>query len=307
MTTIPAWIPITLAAAVFQVWRTALQVKLRGALSASGAGFVRYLYALPLDALMLGLALWWLQAALPEMSWRFLLLCLVGGVAQIFGTILLITAFGLRNFVVGTAYAKTEAAQLVILSIVVLGVQLPTIAVAGIFLAVAGVLLLSFAGQKMGLRELLRASAQPAALCGLGAGFAFAMTALALRAASLDLGVDTAVAVKATLILLVTNLCQTLVQGGYMALRTPTELRACLGLWRRAAPVGILSALGSGCWFAGFALTHVALVRGLGQVEILFTLLIGHFYLKERVRTGEIAGLVLVTLGVLGIAFADMH
>ncbi|WP_407639348.1 EamA family transporter [Acidihalobacter yilgarnensis] len=159
----------------------------------------------------------------------------------------------------------------------------------------------------MGLRELLRASAQPAALCGLGAGFAFAMTALALRAASLDLGVDTAVAVKATLILLVTNLCQTLVQGGYMALRTPTELRACLGLWRRAAPVGILSALGSGCWFAGFALTHVALVRGLGQVEILFTLLIGHFYLKERVRTGEIAGLVLVTLGVLGIAFADMH
>ncbi|AOV17373.1 permease [Acidihalobacter aeolianus] len=307
MTGIPAWIPITLAAAVFQVWRTALQVKLRGVLSASGAGFVRYLYALPLDVLMLMLALWWLQVTLPAVSWRFLLLCLAGGVAQIFGTILLITVFGLRSFVVGTAYAKTEAVQLVVLSVVVLGVHLPPLAVAGIFLAVAGVLLLSLVGQKLGLRDWLRASLQPAALCGLGAAFTFALTALALRAASVDLGPSVHVAVKATLVLLVTNLAQTLVQGGYMAWRTPGELRDCLRLWRRASPVGILSALGSGCWFAGFALTHVALVRGLGQVEILFTLAVGHFYLKERVRRGEVTGLVLVTLGVLMIAAVDMR
>lgn len=307
MTTLPLWIPITLSAAVFQVWRTALQARLRGTLSAGGAGFVRYLYALPLDAVMLTLVIAWLGAQVPHLSWRFVALCLMGGVAQIFGTILLITAFGLRNFVVGTAYAKTEAAQLVLISVLVFGVRLPALSMAGIFVAVAGVLLLSLIGQKVTVRGFIRASLQPAALCGLGAGLAFAMTALALRAATLDLGAGTTVAVKATLVLLITNLGQTLLQGGYMALVTPGELRDCFRLWRRATPIGILSALGSGCWFAGFALTHVALVRGLGQVEILFTLLIGHFYLKERVRRGEVIGLGLVTLGVVGIAAGDIR
>lgn len=307
MITVPAWIPVTLAATVFQVWRTALQVRLRSLLSASGAGFIRYLYALPLDVLLLGLSLWVLQADLPSLSWQFAALCVGGGLSQIIGTILLITAFGLRNFVVGTAYSKTEAAQLVVLSALVFGVHLPALAVAGIFLAVAGVLLLSFVGQKLDVRELIQASVQPAALCGLGAGFAFAMTALALRAASLDLGSATMVPVKAALILLVTNLSQTIVQGAYMAWVTPTELRACLRLWRQASIVGVLSALGSACWFAGFALTHVALVRGFGQIEILFTLLIGHFYLKERVLKGEVMGLGLVTLGIVGIAIGDVY
>ena len=41
------WIPITLTAALCQTWRTALQQRLRGLLSVNGAGFVRYLYALP--------------------------------------------------------------------------------------------------------------------------------------------------------------------------------------------------------------------------------------------------------------------
>jgi hypothetical protein len=53
---VPAWIPTTVAAAVFQVWRTALQSRLRESLTAGGAGFVRYLYALPLDLAMLLLA-----------------------------------------------------------------------------------------------------------------------------------------------------------------------------------------------------------------------------------------------------------
>ncbi len=304
---IPAWIPVTIAAAVFQVWRTALQARLRESLSAGGAGFVRYLYALPLDALMLVLALWWLHAAPPALTPEFVLLCLLGGLSQIVGTVLLITAFGLRNFVVGTAYAKTEAAQLVAISVAVFGVSLPPVAVAGIVLAVVGVLLLSFSGRRMSPRQLLAASLQPAALCGLGAGFSFALTALALRQASLGLPETVPVLLKALLALLLTNTLQTLAQGGYMAWRQRAQLRRCLLAWRQAAPVGALSALGSAGWFAGFAMTHVALVRGLGQIEILFTFLVGHFFLRERIRRGEAVALVLVALGVLMIAAADMR
>jgi drug/metabolite transporter (DMT)-like permease len=303
----PAWIPVTVAAAVIQVWRTALQARLRHELSAGGAAYVRYLYALPVDALMLALALTWLHTGLPALSPRFLLLCLGGGLSQIVATVLLITAFGLRNFVVGSAYAKTEAAQLLVMSVAVFGVRLPALAVFGILLAVAGVLMLSFTERHMRLRQLLAASMQPAALCGLGAGFCFALTALALRQASLVLPPAMPVVLKGLLALLVTNVLQTAMQGGYMAWRRRGQLRSCLQAWRRAAPVGVLSALGSAGWFTGFAMTHVALVRGLGQIEILFTFVVGHVFLRERVRRGEAVALVLVTLGVVLIAAADMR
>lgn len=306
MSLMPGWIPVTIAAAVLQVWRTALQARLRGVLTPAGAGFVRYVYALPVDFLLLGLALAGFGVGLPAFGAVFVAYCLFGGIAQIFGTNLLIMAFGHRNFVVGTAYAKTEAAQLVLFSVVVLGTHIPIVAIIGIMLAVAGVLALSVAGEKLTPRDLLRASVQPAALCGLGAGFAFAVTAILLRNATLVLSPATPVLLKALLVLALTNSLQTLVQGGFMALRTPRELAKCWVLWRRAAPVGVLSAVGSGCWFIGFAMTDVALVRGFGQIEILFTLAVGHFYLKERTRTGEIFGLVMVGLGVVLIAVGGL-
>ncbi|MDD2876210.1 MAG: EamA family transporter [Acidiphilium sp.] len=111
---------------------------------------------------------------------------------------------------------------------------------------------------------------------------------------------------KALLVLALANSLQTVAQGSYMALRTPRELAKCIVLWRRAVPVGVLSALGSACWFAAFAMTDVALVRGFGQIEILFTLAVGHFYLKERTKRGEIGGLLLVGGGVALIAVAGM-
>lgn len=304
--TIPFWIPVTIGAAFFQVWRTALQARLRQELSTGGASFIRYLFAIPVDIAMLLSAWWWFPVNLPTPSLTIIGLCLGGGVAQIIGTVLLITAFGLRNFVVGTAYAKTEAAQLVLITVVFFGAHLPALAILGIMIAVLGVLALSFVDQPIGLRALILASVQPAALCGLGAGFAFALTALAIRAASLRLPLATPVVLKAALILLITNTLQTLVQGTYMMFRQREQLHRCMRAWRKAAPVGALSAIGSLGWFTGFALTAVALVRGLGQIEMVFTFLFGHHFLKERVRWQEILAVLVVTGGVVMIIAADI-
>ena len=49
----PLWIPITVAAALFQNIRTTMQQKIRGVLSVDGANFVRYLYGAPLALGML--------------------------------------------------------------------------------------------------------------------------------------------------------------------------------------------------------------------------------------------------------------
>ena len=58
------------------------------------------------------------------------------------------------------------------------------------------------------------------------------------------------------------------------------------------------SACGSACWFSAFALAPVALVRALGQVEMLFTLLFSRFYLREQIRRTDVAGLLLIVAGV---------
>ena len=65
------WVPITLAAATFQILRTARQHELRSTLSTAAAGFVRYAYGAPL-ALALSAALFVvLDRDVPSVPVRF--------------------------------------------------------------------------------------------------------------------------------------------------------------------------------------------------------------------------------------------
>jgi drug/metabolite transporter (DMT)-like permease len=298
------WIPITVSAALFQTWRTAMQQKLRSVLSVNAAGFIRYLYALPTGLAMLGLYTVLTGHRLPPPNAAFFLNCAAGGLLQIFGTSLLIMAFGFRSFAVGTAYAKTEAVQGAVAAWIVLGEALKPLAIGGIGLGVVGVLVLSLAGRGLSRREIARATFQPAALCGLGSGFVFAFTSIFIKSANRALGGPDLIH-QALFTLVVTNLLQTLMQGSWLAWREPEQFRRALTSWRSAFWVGTLSACGSACWFSAFALAPVALVRAIGQVEMIFTLLFSRFYLKEGMRRGDIVGLVLVVAGVVLIVMAQ--
>jgi len=292
------WIPITVSAALFQCWRTAMQQKLRHLLSINGAGFVRFLYGAPTALVLLTAALAGTGLPLPRPNLVFLFHCAAGGLTQILATNLLIMAFGYRNFAVGTAYSKTDTAQSAIIALIVLGEVLSPLAWAGICIGLSGVITLSLAGRGMRPRELAAATVQPAALAGLGAGFLFALTTVFVKLANQALS-GPSLFVRALFVLVVTNTLQTLMQGSFLAWREPAELRKAFTTWRSSAWVGTLSAAGSACWFTAFALTEVALVRSVGQVEIVFTLLFSRFYLKETLRPGDVAGLALVVAGVL--------
>jgi drug/metabolite transporter (DMT)-like permease len=300
----PIWIPITVSAALFQCWRTAMQQKLRHLLSVNGAGFVRYLYGAPTALVLLIGALLITDLPLPAPNLLFLLYCIGGGLTQIFATNLLIMAFGFRNFAVGTAYSKTETAQSAVVALFVLHEVLRPFAWIGIALGLSGVMTLSFAGRGLRPAELARASVQPAALCGLSAGFLFALTTVFIKLANQALS-GPSLFVRALFVLVVTNTLQTLMQGAFLAWREPSELRKAFTTWRSSAMVGTLSALGSACWFTAFALAEVALVRSVGQVEIVFTLLFSRFYLKETLKPGDVAGLFLVVCGVLVIVLGS--
>jgi drug/metabolite transporter (DMT)-like permease len=298
------WIPVTLSAALFQCWRTAMQQKLRHLLSVNGAGFVRFLYGAPTALVLLAMSLAVSGLALPPPNLAFLLYCLAGGLCQILGTNLLIMAFGFRNFAVGTAYSKTEAVQSAIIALILLGEMLRPLAWIGIAVGFTGVMTLSLAGRGLRLRELAAATVQPAALCGLGAGLLFSLTSICVKLANQAL-TGPSIFVRALFVLFVTNTLQTLMQGSYLAVREPAELRKAFTTWRSSSLVGTLSAAGSACWFTAFALTDVALVRSVGQIEIVFTLLFSRFYLKENLRKGDVAGLALVVGGVLLIVLGS--
>ncbi len=292
------WVLATCTAALFQTWRTALQQRLRGQLSLNAAAVVRYLYGVPVGLGILGLY-WllfggWFGVPTP---W-FLLLVTLCGIAQIFGTLLLIASFASRGFAVGTAYSKTEAIQASLITVFVMGEALSALSWKGVLISAGGVLYLSLAGRGLRAGELLRATVQPAALCGIGAGFCFALAAICGRAANGALeGPDPILKALFTVVLM--NAIQTVLQGGWLVLREPKSVAQVFATWRSSAQVGALSACGSCCWFIGFALAPVALVRAVGQVEILFTLGFSRFFLGERLKGRDVVGALLVAGGVV--------
>jgi drug/metabolite transporter (DMT)-like permease len=300
----PVWIPITLSAALFQCWRTAMQQKLRHLLSVNGAGYVRYLYGAPTALVLFVVALIVTGLPIPTPNLTFLVHCAAGGLLQILATNLLILSFGYRNFAVGTAYSKTETAQSAILALIVLHEVLRPLAWIGICIGLAGVMTLSLAGRGLRPAQLARATVQPAALAGLGAGLLFAFTTVFIKLANQALS-GPSLLVRALLVLVVTNTLQIVMQGSFLAWREPHELRKAFTTWRSSAWVGTLSAMGSACWFTAFALAPIGLVRSVGQVEIVFTLLFSRFYLRESLKIGDVAGLVLVVAGVLLIVIVS--
>ena len=147
------------------------------------------------------------------------------------------------------------------------------------------------------------ATVQPAALCGLGTGFIFAIITVTIKLANQSLDGPN-LFLRAIFVLTVTNLLQTIMQGTYLALREPAELKKAFTSWRTSMWVGTLSALGSTCWFYAFAIAPVAMVRALGQIEVVFTLLFSRFYLHETLKRSEILGLLLVIGSVVLILAA---
>jgi drug/metabolite transporter (DMT)-like permease len=296
------WLPATLLAGLFQAWRTAVQQRVRAELSVNAAGLVRYLYGLPVACVLLGAYVTARGAALPHLARSFLPYAALGGFAQVIGTTLLILAFGHRNYVVGTAYAKTEAVQGAVLAMLLLGELLSPLTWLGIAIGVIGVVVLSTGGQRLRLADL----AQPAALCGLGAGFCFALTSIFVKRATFAVATGDK-PFAALIVLVVVLFLQLVMQGAYVLLREREEVPKVFRTWRVSGQVGLLAAFGSACWFTGFATAPVALVRAVGQVEVIFTLGFGRLYLKEPLKRNEFAGLMLVALGVIVSLIGGMH
>ncbi|MBN9057146.1 MAG: DMT family transporter [Rhizobiales bacterium] len=297
-----AWIAITITAAFLQNLRSALQKHLQGSLGTRGASFVRFGYGFPVAlAYVVGLHLIG-GYEFPALNLTFVLWAVIGGLAQIFATMLLVHLFSLRNFAVGTAYSKTEPVQAAIFGFVLLGERITLGAVVAIIVGVIGVMLISLARAPLSWRNTFAALTSRTALIGIASGAVFGVSAVAYRSASLSLDGPGPIMNAAVTLACVTTF-QTAFMLVWMGWKDKREIVDVLKSWRSSSLVGIAGVLGSACWFTAMSLQQVAYVRALGQIELVFTFMASYFLFHERVNRTEVAGCLLIVCGILGLLF----
>ncbi|MCT8125068.1 EamA family transporter [Alishewanella sp. BS5-314] len=288
------WIPFTLLAAFMQAWRNAFQKQLSRDVSIAGVTLARFIWASPLAALYLAGLYQWQPVALPTFNHRFVFFIVGAAVAQIIATALMVKLFKLRNYAIGAGLAKSEAILAAILGVAFFSESLSLLGWVGVLLGAVAVFLLSGASW----RQL----SWPVLLLGISSGLSFALTSLWVRQASLALGLP--FPHGAAWVLLVVILLQTLILLSYLLWRERSTL---LALWRRprlTLLISISSCIGSIGWFTAMSLESVALVKTLGQVEVLFMLLISAFFFKEKLQRTDHGGLALIVLAAIAVMWA---
>jgi drug/metabolite transporter (DMT)-like permease len=292
MTDLPwLWAVFTLIAAAAQTARNATQRELTATLGTAGATHVRFLFGVPFGLIFLALVLFATGAPLPRPSNAYWVWILVGGLAQIAATALMLMAMSGRSFVVVYAFIKTEPVQVTLFGLVLLGdvVTLP-MAIA-ILMATSGVVVMSLR------REAVSEGIQPT-LLGIAAGAMFGLSAIGYRGAILSLG-EPNYLMAATFTVVMGLTLQAVLMSLYLWLREPGVLIAIARAWRPSMLAGFLGALASQFWFLAFALATAASVRTLALVEVLFAQAISSFMFKQRTKPREAVGIVLIVMGVV--------
>jgi drug/metabolite transporter (DMT)-like permease len=292
------WIPLTIAAATFQILRTSRQHALREHLSTTAAGFVRYAYGAPLAIALSAVLFVVLDRPVPAIPDRFWPLVVGAGVAQIVATIALLASFKVRDFAIGTVYSKSEVLIVAALGLLGVGEGLRPAGWIGAVLVTVGVAWLASNGS---LVMLLKRAGDPAALLGLVAGAGFGAAAIGIGAASRSM--DGAGAFDRAVVTLTAMLAiQTVMNAAWFAFTAPRHLTAAARAWRPAIWVGVFSLLGSIGWAWGFTLVSAAKVRTVGQVELLIAFAVAHVTLGERHTRTDYLASALVLAGVVVVA-----
>ena len=69
-------------------------------------------------------------------------------------------------------------------------------------------------------------------------------------------------------------------------------------------PAGISGSGATAGWFIAFALASVAEVRAVGQVELIFSILVSMLIFKEKINKTEFFRIILLAASILIVIFA---
>lgn len=288
-----SWIAFSIFAALMQSVRTAGQKQLTSSLTPLSVTLVRYLFGLPF-VIVYVLFLFGSSAtseiANALVNPRFLFYAVLAGIAQIVATILLVKVFSFRNFAVGTSFAKTEAIQTAIFSLVFFGAALSLTGWLAVLIGFIGIAIVSMPKAKSPWQL-------SNVVLGTLSGTAFSFTSLWLREASLSLSITAIHSAAMTLFVMVS--IQTVICLVYSTIKEPNQIALLRDRTKLGVFVGLTSALGSIGWFTAMTLQNPALVKSIGQIEFIFTLLITTLFFKEKISGREYVGMMFIVASVI--------
>ncbi|MDO4643504.1 MAG: DMT family transporter [Cardiobacteriaceae bacterium] len=290
-----SWLIFSLFAACMQACRNALQKQLSHTVPVLGVTLARFLYAVPIAVCYL--ASFYLRdpsLSLPSFNRAFVLYVFAAAMVQILATALMVQLFRLKNYAIGAGLARSEAILAAILGVLFFGTQLGLFGWLGIFIGTVAVFLLSGAGvRQLSLRVLVT---------GLSSGLCFALTSLWIRQAGLSLHIAPLHAAAWVLLSILT--LQAMALLFWLLAYDRATLRKLLAQPRLAMATSTFSCLGSIGWFSAMCLQDVALVKTVGQIEVLFMLIISAVFFKERLKKQDLLGLLFIVIAALLVVWA---
>jgi len=297
------WIPVTIAAAFAQTLRNAAQRHLTPVLGTLGATLVRFLYGLPFALLWLVLVHFVGEFPLPSPNRSFLWWVTMSAVTQIAATALLLRVMAERNFALGIAYSKSEVIQVAVFGLVFLGDPVTAGALIAILLCTVGVLMLSPIDRRHPWRTLLAGWTSRTALLGVLSGTGFGIAAVGYRGGALALE-GAAFPMAAAYTVAAAQALQAALLGGWLLARNADVVVRVCRAWRASLFAGFMGAAASIGWFTAMAIEPAAHVRTLALVELFFGFAISQRFFRERLSRLEIAGMVLLAIGLLVVTIA---
>ena len=138
---------------------------------------------------------------------------------------------------------------------------------------------------------------------GIGSGLCFAITSLLVREASLELTMLPTIHRAAWVLESVIGF-QCISMLIYLSLFSRQTL---IAMWQRVGltfKVSVCSFMASLGWFTAMSMMSVPVVKTLGQIEILFSLLISAYFFKEKLAKAEHWGLGLVVIAAILVIWA---
>ena len=277
-------------AAFMQAWRNAFQKQLSTTVDVYGVTLARFIFALPLALLYIS-CLYHFQPVTDSVHFnlRFAIYVLIAALSQIAATALMVQLFKQRNYAIGVGLAA-------IIAVVFLSDHLSLLGWFGVAVGGFAVFLMSKG------RDFSDFSVQT--LCiGIGSGLCFAITSLLVREASLELDNLPFIHRAAWVLLMVigTQCFLLLMYLGIFRRATLWAMWQRIGLTFRVSLCSFLASLG---WFSAMSMQSVPIVKTLGQVEIIFSMLISAYFFKEKLARAEHLGIVLVVIAAFLVIWA---
>ena len=300
------WIFVAIFAAALQTFRSAFQKRMIPEIGKFGATYIRFIYALPFTFLIFIFWFYILDNLIPELNEKAILYCFVGALCQVLFTLLLMIIFSYRNFAAGIAFSKTEVLFAALIETFFLNIIFLPIINIGIFLGVFAVIFLSVAKETTSIKDVFIKISKSfftfSTLVGVLTGLILAGSTVGYRMAIVNVNGPI---LDATIYLsMLAVFIQSILMGIWLFYYKQNEFKLVFKFWKKSLPAGICGSGATAGWFLGFALATAAEVRAVGQVELIFSIMISLIIFKEKIQKTEFFGILMLILSILLIIYA---